>query len=132
MTVIPVDFAPPATEDGFRSLDVCRIADVTYRQLDYWDRTGLAEPTVRAAAGSGTQRLYSDTDLLRVCVVATLLHAGFALSTLRQCVPAVLATAADGVGFFAAPNVVVTVDIGALQARIAEHKQHLDAQRATS
>lgn len=132
MTVIPVDFTKPPVETGFRSFDVCRIADVTYRQLDYWASTSLAEPTIRPANGSGTRRRYSDADLLRVCVVATLLRAGFALGSLRQYVPDVLATAADGVGFFAAPDVVVTVDLGALQARIAEHKQHLGAQQAAT
>jgi len=37
---------------------------ITYRQLDYWARTGLVEPTVRSATGSGTQRLYGFRDIL--------------------------------------------------------------------
>ena len=32
-------------------------AGVTYRQLNYWARTGLVEPSVRATHGSGSQRL---------------------------------------------------------------------------
>ncbi len=34
----------------------CKAAGITYRQLDYWARTGLVEPSVRGATGSGTQR----------------------------------------------------------------------------
>ena len=46
-------------ETGFGGPEVCRIVGITYRQLDYWARTGLVEPSVRGATGSGTQRLYS-------------------------------------------------------------------------
>ena len=43
---------------GYRGATACTAAGISYRQLDYWARTGLVEPTVRSAAGSGTQRLY--------------------------------------------------------------------------
>lgn len=133
MTVTHVDFgAPPPVEHGFRSLDVCHIADVSYRQLDYWARTDLAVPTVRVADGSGTQRLYSDQDVLRVALVATLLRAGFSLSVLREHLDQLLRTAADGIGVFTAPNVVVTIDLGALTSRVELHKARLAEQAATS
>ncbi|MGH3263935.1 MAG: MerR family transcriptional regulator, partial [Trebonia sp.] len=45
-------------EIGYRGPTACTAAGITYRQLDYWARTGLVEPSVRAAQGSGTQRLY--------------------------------------------------------------------------
>ena len=50
----------PALDDsiGYRGPTACGAAGVTYRQLDYWARTGLVEPSVRAAHGSGSQRLY--------------------------------------------------------------------------
>ena len=41
---------------GYRGPTACTAAGITYRQLDYWARTGLVEPTVRAARGSGSQR----------------------------------------------------------------------------
>lgn len=123
---------PLAVTAPFHGPEVCDLAGVTYRQLDYWDRTGLAEPSVRAAGGSGTVRLYSDQDVLRVALVATLLRAGFSLSVLREHLGGLLASAQDGVGFFSAPNVVVTVDLAQLQARIDVHKQHLEQQRTTS
>jgi hypothetical protein len=43
---------------GYRGPIACRAAGITYRQLDYWARTGLVEPSVRPAGGSGTHRLY--------------------------------------------------------------------------
>lgn len=121
MTVTPIAEAP--SYDANNSTCVCEIAGITYRQLDYWARTGLLVPSARAAAGSGTQRGYTDDDILRACVIATLLDAGFSLQTVREHLPAVMATAADGVGFFTAPNVVVTVDIGVLTERVALHRQ---------
>lgn len=128
MTVTPIETAP-SYDDG-RSLDVCRIAGISYRQLDYWARTGLLVPTTRQAKGSGTQRLYTDADILRACVIATLLAAGFSLAGLREQVDGVMATADTGVGFFSHPNVVITVDIGVLRERIELHKQQLAEQQA--
>ena len=48
---------------GFRGPTACKAAGISYRQLDYWARTSLVEPTVRGAKGSGSQRLYSFRDL---------------------------------------------------------------------
>ena len=42
-------------ETGFRGPTACKAAGITYRQLDYWARTGLVEPSVRNARGSGSQ-----------------------------------------------------------------------------
>ena len=58
---------------GYRGPTACRAAGITYRQLDYWARTGLVQPTVRPATGSGTQRLYSFRDVLVLKVVKRLL-----------------------------------------------------------
>src|SRR5690625_5427950 len=49
---------------GYRGPTACSAAGITYRQLDYWARTGLVQPSVRSAAGSGSQRLYSFRDIL--------------------------------------------------------------------
>ena len=52
------------SDTGYRGPTACNAAGITYRQLDYWARTGLVEPTVRGASGSGSQRLYSFRDIL--------------------------------------------------------------------
>lgn len=71
-------------EDGFRAPNVCRIVGISYRQLDYWARTGLVTPSVEPAHGSGTQRLYSFSDLVELRVIKQLLHAGVNLSKVRR------------------------------------------------
>jgi len=77
----------PLPEDvGYRGPTACAAAGITYRQLDYWARTGLVEPTVRPAAGSGTQRLYSFRDVLVLKIVKRLLDTGVSLAQIRQAV----------------------------------------------
>ena len=68
---------------GYRGPSACRAAGITYRQLDYWARTGLVEPSVRSAGGSGTQRLYGFRDILVLKVVKRLLDTGVSLQQIR-------------------------------------------------
>jgi DNA-binding transcriptional MerR regulator len=76
----------PAEGLGYRGPTACRAAGITYRQLDYWARTGLVEPSVRPAHGSGSQRLYSFRDILVLRVVNGLLQAGVSLPNIRRAV----------------------------------------------
>jgi DNA-binding transcriptional MerR regulator len=76
----------PASEPGFRGPTVIALARITYRQLDYWARTGLVTPSVRAADGSGTQRLYSFTDIVELRIIKRLLDAGVSLSKIRKAI----------------------------------------------
>jgi DNA-binding transcriptional MerR regulator len=81
----------PATDGesgdiGYRGPTACSAAGITYRQLDYWARTGLVEPSVRAAHGSGSQRLYSFRDILVLKVVKRLLVTGISLQQIRTAV----------------------------------------------
>lgn len=71
-------------ETGYRAPQVCKIVGITYRQLDYWARTGLLAPSLRAAAGSGSQRLYAFQDIVQLRVVKRLLDAGMSLKRIRQ------------------------------------------------
>ncbi|GAA3113011.1 hypothetical protein GCM10020254_69230 [Streptomyces goshikiensis] len=64
----------------------CAAAGITYRQLDYWARTGLVEPSVRPAYGSGTQRLYSFRDVVVLKIVKRFLDTGVALQNIRTAV----------------------------------------------
>jgi DNA-binding transcriptional MerR regulator len=68
---------------GFYGPQVCSLVGITYRQLDYWARTGLVEPSVRSATGSGTQRLYGFRDILVLKVVKRLLDSGVSLQQIR-------------------------------------------------
>jgi len=71
---------------GYRGPTACSAAGITYRQLDYWARTGLVEPSVRAATGSGSQRLYGFRDILVLKVVKRLLDTGISLQQIRAAV----------------------------------------------
>ncbi len=71
---------------GYRGPTACAAAGITYRQLDYWARTGLVEPSVRPASGSGTQRLYGFKDILVLKVVKSLLDTGISLQQIRTAV----------------------------------------------
>ena len=73
------DVSPLPSDLGYRGPTACNAAGITYRQLDYWARTGLVEPTVRGAKGSGSQRLYSFRDILILKVIKRLLDAGISL-----------------------------------------------------
>ena len=73
-------------EVGYRGPTACSAAGITYRQLDYWARTGLVAPSVRTATGSGTQRLYSFRDILILKIIKRLLDAGISLQQIRSAV----------------------------------------------
>ncbi|KPL36244.1 MerR family transcriptional regulator [Streptomyces anulatus] len=78
--------ASDADDIGYRGPTACAAAGITYRQLDYWARTGLVEPSVRPAYGSGTQRLYSFRDVVLLKIVKRFLDTGVALQNIRTTV----------------------------------------------
>src|SRR6266496_3781839 len=72
--------------EGYRVPEVCKVVGITYRQLDYWARTGLVTPSVREAGGSGTQRLYSFQDLVQLRIIKQLLETGISLQHVRKAI----------------------------------------------
>ncbi|NQX06635.1 MerR family transcriptional regulator [Rathayibacter sp. VKM Ac-2856] len=85
--VLFTDGLPDLDADaGYRGAVAARAAGITYRQLDYWARTELVEPTVRGASGSGTQRLYGFRDILVLKLVKRLLDTGISLQQIRTAV----------------------------------------------
>jgi DNA-binding transcriptional MerR regulator len=106
------DMPLPGLEDqrrGWRGPAVCRAVGITYRQLDYWDTTGLVSPSIRQATGSGTQRLYGLDDVVTLRVVKRLLDTGVSLQRIRHVIDYVqdrglalrrLTVASDGDGVF--------------------------------
>ena len=75
----------PSTDPsvGYRGTSAATAAGISYRQLDYWDRSGLLQPSVRGATGSGTQRLYAFRDILVLKLVKRLLDTGVSLQQIR-------------------------------------------------
>jgi DNA-binding transcriptional MerR regulator len=72
--------------EGFRGPIVCKTVGITYRQLDYWARTELVQPSIKPAEGSGSQRLYSFADVVHLKVIKKLLDAGVSLQQVRKAV----------------------------------------------
>jgi len=71
---------------GYRGPTACAAAGITYHQLNYWARTGLVGPSVRAANGPGSHRLYSFRDILVLRVIKRLLDSGISLQQIRAAV----------------------------------------------
>ncbi|MDQ4027974.1 MAG: MerR family transcriptional regulator, partial [Actinomycetota bacterium] len=124
-------------EAGFRGPQACKIVGITYRQLDYWTRTGLVMPSVQEATGSGSQRLYSFNDLLQLKVVKSLTDAGASLQKVRQAIDYVrtnlsdnwsrVTIVTDGAGVYACTSDAEVVDLlrsgqGVLGAVVAVDK----------
>lgn len=85
-TAVPGEEGAVSEEIGYRGPTACAAAGITYRQLDYWARTGLVEPSVRPAYGSGTQRLYSFRDVVVLKIVKRFLDTGVSLQNIRTTV----------------------------------------------
>jgi len=69
--------------EGYRAPHVCKLVGISYRQLDYWARTGLIQPSIQTARGSGSQRKYAFADIVQLKVVKRLLDAGMSLNKIR-------------------------------------------------
>ena len=44
-------------EVGYRGVVASKVAGITYRQLDYWARKHIVEPSITPSTGSGSRRL---------------------------------------------------------------------------
>ncbi len=88
---------------GYRGPQVCSIVGITYRQLDYWARTGLLHPSITQAKGSGSQRVYSYSDLLQLKVIKRLLDAGVSLQAARRAIECLRSSGED----LASANLVI-------------------------
>lgn len=69
--------------EGYRGSVACQAAGISYRQLDYWARTGLVLPSIRDASGSGSARLYGFKDILVLKIVKRFLDTGVSLQNIR-------------------------------------------------
>ena len=106
--------------EGYRGPAVCKLVGITYRQLDYWARTGLVNPSVRKAGGSGTQRLYSFDDIVQLRVVKRLVDTGVSLQRVRLAIdelrdrgrsPADVTLVSDGASVFMVDDNAQVIDL---------------------
>jgi DNA-binding transcriptional MerR regulator len=101
--------------DVFTTMQVVARTGATYRQVDYWSRTGLCVPSIAEAGGSGTQRLYSADDLWRVAVCKALLDGGMSLTAVRE----VLDVACVHGAAMLTDKVAIHLDVDRLRAKVA-------------
>jgi len=71
------------TDGIYSAMEIVRLTGVSYRQLDYWDRSGLLSPT-KVAAGSRWRRRYSASDLQALRLIKALLDMGIRLERIRR------------------------------------------------
>ena len=71
--------------DGINAKTVCQIVGLSYRQLDYWDRTHFLKPSLQEATGTGSARLYAFVDLVQLQVARMLREKGLSLQKIRKC-----------------------------------------------
>ena len=68
---------------SFTTTEVSRIVGASRRQLAYWDETGLLSPSLRAASGRGSRRLYSLQDIIELKILLRLLKSPLSLQRIR-------------------------------------------------
>jgi predicted RNase H-like HicB family nuclease len=71
---------------NFNSKTVARITGLTFRQIDYWDRTHFIKPSISEAIGRGSVRLYSFSDIVQLKVAKTLVDKGVSLQKIRRAI----------------------------------------------
>jgi DNA-binding transcriptional MerR regulator len=88
---------------------VCAITGASYRQIDYWARTGMVSPDVEAA-GSGSRRGWHPDQLPKIKALAVLSHAlyGYKSSLMRELAAA---DADAGPWQFTANGVLITIHV---------------------
>jgi DNA-binding transcriptional MerR regulator len=72
--------------EPFTASQVTRYTGLNYRTLDHWARTGFIVPSIATADGSGSDRLYSFTDVVALRVARDLRAQGIRTGALTRIV----------------------------------------------
>ena len=70
--------------EGYTAKQVTTVTGVSYQTLNHWARTGLVEPSIARAAGTGTERIYSFRDLIALKLAVELRKGGVTTRALRR------------------------------------------------
>ena len=71
--------------EGFTAHQASRLTGCTPRQLRYWDKVGLVQPSIQQTGGRpGVPRMYSFRDVVALKVVKSLLDGGMSLQRVRR------------------------------------------------
>lgn len=113
-TVTPLRASQPFPPGAYTGAIACAAADITYRRLDYWDKSGVVRPSISAAQGSGTARAYSVEDIVRLAVARVLLDGGLSLAYARRVLPQVTSST-DGIADAQGPALTIMLDVAAIR-----------------
>src|ERR1700694_5911903 len=75
-----------AVEIGFTTRQVTQLTGVPYSTLNLWAKNGLVQPSVAPGMGTGSERVYSSSDLLTLKVAFELRKSGVTTSSLKKVV----------------------------------------------
>lgn len=70
---------PPSPEKTYTSSEVAHIADVSLRQLQWWDERKVVSPR-----HEGHRRIYLPAEVIEITVIAELRRKGFSLQKIRR------------------------------------------------
>src|SRR4051794_2013632 len=62
---------------GYTPRDVVRLTGVPYSTLNLWAKQGFIRPSIRDAKGTGSERIYSKSDIEALHVAKLLRNIGF-------------------------------------------------------
>jgi DNA-binding transcriptional MerR regulator len=71
---------------GFTPRQVTRLTGVPYSTLNLWAKNGLVQPSVAPGTGTGSERVYSFSDLVALKVAFKLRKSGISTSSLKKVV----------------------------------------------
>lgn len=75
-----------SVEIGFTSRQVTHLTGVPYSTLNLWAKNGLVQPSVAPGTGTGSERIYSFSDLVALKVAFELRKSGVTTSSLKKVV----------------------------------------------
>lgn len=73
-------------EIGFTARQVMQLTGVPYSTLNLWAKNGLVQPSVAPGTGTGSERVYSFSDLVALKVAFELRKSGVTTSSLKKVV----------------------------------------------
>lgn len=117
---VPIDLAVEIDDEAlFSTPDVCRLARVSFRQLDYWSRVGVITPE-QAAKGSGSARRFTGAQARDVAMIGRLRELGVSLDAIEETLSA-FATAEPGALLVIGAESVRVVDPLDIGRAVSEH-----------
>lgn len=97
------------------------LANITYRQLDYWARQGWVKPSVEAGVGRPSRRIYGPDDVVKLAALGHFGRSGADVGQLGQAISRLSLSGVTSDYLLVASGAgVEVVAAAALRARVSE------------